>query len=111
MLIANLWGLLFALFLHVLQLLPIRFTQQTLLLHQPIYRETSAKNRIESLTSPYLVVIIESACLLILKLDTYVLPIVYAIKWKVVVTIWSRSPISSQHVCYMILTKPRTNQI
>ena len=58
---------------HVLQLLPIRFTREKLMLHKHIY-ETRLKIK------PLLIYVIRSACLLISRVDIYVLPIIFTIE-------------------------------
>ena len=55
------------------------------------------KNRNENRTSLKWVMIIGSACLLISSLNTWILSIVVIIECRVVIDIWRRSPMSSEH--------------
>ena len=50
-------------------------------------RRKLCKNRIENHTSPSLVIVIRSACLLVSLLNTHALPIVFTIECRVVITI------------------------
>jgi hypothetical protein len=82
---------------HVLQLLPIRFTQQNLCcINISMMKHLQEPNWKSDF--PWLFMVIESACLLTSWLNTYVLPIVVTIECRIVSYTWGRRPISFKHV-------------
>ena len=94
---------LFGSFFHNLQLLQIGFTQRNSCCISIYLQWNICWNQSENRTSFDLVTVIGSAYLLITKLDTKVLTIMFTVKCRGVISIWKRSPIFVKHVSLQCL--------